>query len=275
VALDDRSENGGMARLLAIMTRLRDRERGCPWDLEQTFATIAPYTIEEAHEVADAIERRDYGALKGELGDLLLQVVFHAQMATEAGLFDFAAVADAICDKLIRRHPHVFGEAATGDGRARDVHEQTAHWERLKADERRAGTEDGAATSALDGIPPSLPALRRALKIQTRAAASGFDWPDATAALAKFEEEAQELGREIADGADPERLADELGDLLFTAVNVARKLRIDPEAALKGSCAKFERRFRAVEALAGDGGLPASDPAALDRLWERVKAGES
>ncbi len=258
-------------RLLAIMARLRDRERGCPWDAAQTFATIAPYTIEEAHEVADAIERGDLVALKDELGDLLLQVVFHAQMAAEAGLFDFAAVADAICAKLIRRHPHVFG-AAAGAAPAPDVAAQTARWEQIKAEERQAGAR--GAASALDGIPASLPALKRALKVQKRAAVSGFDWPDAAAALAKFEEEARELGCEMASGAGAERLADELGDLLFTAVNVARKLDLDPEAALRMACAKFERRFRAVEALAGDAGPQALDAEGLDRLWQRVKAEE-
>lgn len=268
-----------IGRLLAIMARLRDRERGCPWDVEQTFATIAPYTIEEAHEVADAIDRGDMPALRDELGDLLLQVVFHARMAEEQGLFDFAQVADAICDKLVRRHPHVFGDAPASDAPALDVSAQTARWERIKADERRAtaasATADGAGGgSALDGIPASLPALRRALKIQKRAALAGFDWPDATAALAKFEEEARELGHEIAGGAAADRLADELGDLLFTAVNVARKLDLDPEAALKGACAKFERRFRAVEALAGPEGLDPADAPGLDRLWRRVKAAE-
>lgn len=262
--------SGRVQDLLSIMARLRDREHGCPWDVEQSFATIAPYTIEEAHEVADAIERADYAALKDELGDLLLQVVFHAQMAAEAGLFDFAAVTDGLCAKLIRRHPHVFGDAVVSS-----AEEQTVRWEQLKADERRnqAGA-DAKAASALDGIPASLPALQRAMKLQKRAAVTGFDWPDAASALAKFDEEAGELACEMAAGAGPQRLGDELGDLLFTAVNVARKLGLDPEAALKGACGKFERRFRAVEALMRDDGTDPADADALDRLWRRVKAEE-
>jgi MazG family protein len=261
-----------LERLLEIMTRLRDPERGCPWDREQTFATIAPYTIEEAYEVADAIDREDYASLRDELGDLLLQVVYHAQMADERRLFDFAAVAEAICAKMVRRHPHVFGDAVVADAAA-----QTEAWERMKSEERLAAASSDAPSSVLDGIARGLPVLLRALKLQRRAAAQGFDWPDATAALAKFEEEAAELGHEIAAGADRERLADELGDLLFTCVNVARKLGLDPEAALRRANAKFERRFRRIEAmLVAERGEPLTG-ASLDRLdilWNRAKAEE-
>ena len=233
-----------LARLLDIMALLRDPERGCPWDVEQDFSTIAPHTIEEAYEVADAIQRGDMAALLDELGDLLLQVVFHAQMANEAGLFDFEAVAGAICDKLVRRHPHVFGDEIVEDAQT-----QTHAWEEHKAGERRdKAAADGLDHGTLDGVPVALPALTRALKLQKRAARAGFDWRQADEVLEKFAEEIGELKAEMSDGADPSRLTDETGDLLFTCVNLARKLGIDPETALRQGNAKFEKRFRHMEA---------------------------
>jgi ATP diphosphatase len=264
----------GIDRLTEIMAKLRDPAGGCPWDLEQTFRTIAPYTIEESYEVADAIERDDMAELKEELGDLLLQVVFHAQMAAERRAFAFADVVEAICAKLVRRHPHVFGQEQVETAAA-----QTALWERHKARERLESRADGGGSEigALDGVPRALPALLRAAKLQKRAALVGFDWPDAGAALAKFTEESRELADEMAAGAGADRLGDELGDLLFTAVNVARKLELDPEQALRRANDKFERRFRQIEAmLREDGGRrPAdADLAELDALWERAKAKE-
>jgi len=262
-------------RLLDIMALLRDPERGCPWDVEQTFATIAPHTIEEAYEVADAIDRHDLDALKDELGDLLLQVVFHAQMAGEIDGFRFDDVVEAICDKLVRRHPHVFGNA-----RIDDAASQTRAWEQQKALERQTRTEapDAAPVeSALDGVLGALPALTRALKLQKRAALAGFDWPDARSAFAKLTEETGELAVEMDADAGHERLEDELGDLLFTCVNVARKLDVTPETALRRANAKFERRFRKIEALlAQDSGRKPTD-ASLDEmetLWHRAKASE-
>ncbi len=273
--------DGDINRLLAIMARLRSPGRGCPWDLEQTFATIAPYTIEEAYEVADAIHDGDLDHLKDELGDLLLQVVFHAQMAEEQSAFAFADVVRTICDKMIRRHPHVFG-----DGDVRTAEEQTAAWEAQKAAERQAqgasrstltstigGGSSALVTSVLDGVPVTLPALMRGHKLQKRAAAVGFDWPDAGSALYKLEEEAQELADEINADADRDRLEDEIGDVLFSAVNVARKLGIDPETALCRTNKKFERRFKKIEeALAKQGKTPAdSSLEEMDALWEIVK----
>ena len=265
-------------RLLAIMARLRDPAEGCPWDVEQTFASIAPHTIEEAYEVADAIARGDLPALKEELGDLLLQVVFHARMAEEQGAFAFADVAQAICDKLVRRHPHVFAHARIDSAEA-----QTVAWESHKAAERAAKAENGdadadAPAGALAGIALALPALVRAAKLQSRAARVGFDWPDAASALPKVGEELAELDAEMQNpgGAAHDRLEDELGDLLFAAVNVARKLKIDPEAALRRANGKFERRFAAIEArLQAQGrSTDAATLAELDRLWDQVKAGE-
>ncbi|MGF1641138.1 MAG: nucleoside triphosphate pyrophosphohydrolase [Rhodospirillales bacterium] len=262
-------------RLLEIMARLRDPAHGCPWDVEQTFETIAPYTIEEAYEVADSIRRNDLAGLRDELGDLLLQVVYHAQMAAETDVFDFEDVVAAICDKMVRRHPHVFGDAAIADATA-----QTLAWERQKADERRTRSgngPEGGRESALDGVALALPALVRALKLQKRAALVGFDWPDASAALAKFGEEVEELRHELENDSGADRLEDELGDLLFTCVNVARKLAIDPETALRKANAKFERRFRRIEALlAADGDRRCEDVAldALEALWQRAKAEE-
>src|SRR3954452_25289566 len=225
-------------RLLAIMARLRDRERGCPWDIEQNFATIAPYTIEEAYEVADAIERGDMAALKDELGDLLFQVVFHARMAEEAGLFGFDDVAEAIADKMVRRHPHVFGDAEIAS-----VAAQNEAWEAHKAAERQ---EAGGAQSVLDGVALALPALLRAAKISKRATRIGFDWPDADSVIDKIEEELDEIEDEIDDDAPKAVLEEEIGDLLFATANLARKLDIEPETALRRATAKFERRFRRV-----------------------------
>ncbi|TNC52733.1 nucleoside triphosphate pyrophosphohydrolase [Rubellimicrobium rubrum] len=248
-----------MTRLLQIMARLRDPETGCAWDVEQTFATIAPYTIEEAYEVADAIGKEDWPGLKGELGDLLFQSVFHARMAEEAGLFDFADVARAISDKMIQRHPHVFG--AEG---ARTAEEQTAAWEVQKARERGGRT--------LDGVALALPALKRAEKLQNRAARVGFDWPDIGPVLEKVAEEA----REVVEARDqgPDRLEEEVGDLLFVCANIARHLGVDPEAALRRANAKFERRFRAIEdELGARGRTPAeSTLEEMDAIWDAVRA---
>jgi len=252
-------------RLLAIMARLRDPERGCPWDREQNFGTIAPYTIEEAYEVADAIERGDMAALKDELGDLLFQVVFHARMAEEAGLFAFDDVAEAIADKMERRHPHVFGDADIAS-----VAAQNEAWEAHKAAERQAS---GGAASVLDGVALALPALLRAAKISRRAARIGFDWPDARAVIPKLAEEIAELQDELDQGANAAALDEEMGDLLFAAVNLARKLDIEPETALRHATAKFERRFRWVEALAAERGV-GRDLDALEALWREVKTQE-
>ena len=241
-------------RLVAIMARLRDPERGCEWDTVQTFATIAPYTIEEAYEVADAIERADMADLKDELGDLLLQVVFHARMAEEAGDFALSDVVTAICAKMERRHPHIFGDATEGGHHL---------WEQIKADERGAK----GARSALDGVAIGLPALLRAEKLQKRAARTGFDWPDPSGARAKIDEELAEVE---AAANDDDRM-EEIGDLLFAVVNWARKLGIEPEAALRAANAKFERRFRSMETQAGDT-FAALDLDAKEALWSRAKA---
>jgi ATP diphosphatase len=235
--------------LLAVMARLRDPERGCPWDVKQDFASIATYTIEEAYEVAEAIDRGDLGDLKDELGDLLLQVVFHAQMASEQGAFGFADVVAAINDKMIRRHPHVFGDASVEDADA-----QTAAWETMKAAERAAKRRDSdAPPSALDDVPKALPEWQRALKLQKRGANVGYDWPDATPVIAKLEEELEEVREALAMPPSPERqdaLEDEIGDLLFVAMNLARKAKVDPGTALRRANAKYERRFRQMEVLA-------------------------
>jgi ATP diphosphatase len=264
-------------RLLEIMALLRDPARGCPWDVEQTFETIAPYTIEEAYEVADAIHRRDMDALRDELGDLLLQVVYHAQMAAEVQAFEFGDVVTAICDKMVRRHPHVFGDIKVENASA-----QTLAWEQHKANERKARkqTSDAEAPrreSALDGVILALPALARALKLQKRAALVGFDWPNADSALEKFAEEIDELTAEMSTGGDVDRLRDEIGDLLFTCVNVSRKLGIDPEEALRHGNAKFERRFRKIEELLATDGDRRPQEATLDELealWVRAKTEE-
>jgi ATP diphosphatase len=248
------------------MQKLRDPVAGCPWDQVQDFRSIAPYTIEEAYEVADAIEREDFSALSDELGDLLLQVVYHAQMATEAGYFGFAEVARAISDKMIRRHPHVFGEAA-----ARDASAQTLAWEAQKRAERAGRAEHGT----LAGIPTTLPALTQAGKLTARAARVGFDWPDAAAVLDKLQEEIDELRAELPDAKD-HRLRDEFGDVLFVMANLARKLGLDPEASLRQANAKFTRRFNAVEErLAHAGRTPADTTLAeMEALWIEVKQTE-
>jgi ATP diphosphatase len=252
-----------LRRLLGIMAALRDPLSGCPWDREQSFATIAPYTIEEAYEVADAIAARDFDALPDELGDLLFQVVYHARMAEEEGRFAFADVARAIADKMVRRHPHVFGEAEM-----RRAAEQTAAWEAQKSAERAAR----GGTGTLAGIPAALPALTRAAKLTSRAARVGFDWPDAAAVLDKLEEEATELRAEL-DSADPARLADEVGDLLFVLANLARKLNLDPEECLRQANRKFTRRFAGVEQRLADAGkLPAeSTLEEMEDAWQAVK----
>lgn len=254
-------------RLLGVMAKLRDPEGGCPWDVEQTFATIAPYTIEEAYEVADAIERGDMNDFKSELGDLLFQSVFHARMAQEAGLFDFDDVAAAIADKLERRHPHVFGdETAQADDKA-----QKARWEDIKAAERKARAQGGV----LDDVPVGLPALTRAAKLTKRAGRVGFDWPSTDEVFDKLAEEIEELRVEIAAG-DKDKAREELGDLLFVVANLARKLDVEPEDALRGANAKFVRRFGFIEAeLARDGRTPdQSTLEEMDRLWDAAKAAE-
>jgi ATP diphosphatase len=244
-----------IARLVAIMARLRDPVSGCEWDVAQDFATIAPYTIEEAYEVADAIQRGDMADLKDELGDLLLQVVFHARMAEEAGLFALPDVVTSISDKMERRHPHIFGDRPEGGHYL---------WEQIKAEERAAKTTSGAG--ALDGVALGLPALLRAEKLQKRAARTGFDWPDAEGARAKVDEEIAEV--EAATNAAERE--EEIGDLLFAVVNWARKLGIDPEAALRAANEKFEKRFKAMEAVAGNA-FEALDLDAKEALWQQVK----
>jgi ATP diphosphatase len=256
--------------LARIMARLRDPEAGCPWDLEQDFATIAPYTIEEAYEVADAIERGDMGELRDELGDLLFQVMFHSRMAEEAGAFSLADVIAAINDKMIRRHPHVFGEKDV-----RSAHEQTVAWEVMKAAERARKAAPEGPASALDGVARALPALLRAEKLQKRAARTGFDWTETPPIFDKLEEEVAEVKAAIA-GGDPAEIEDEVGDLLFVAANLARRLEIDPEQALRKANAKFERRFRAMEAAAAAEGVDFASLSLDDQeaYWQRVKATE-
>lgn len=254
----------GLPRLVEIMARLRDPDSGCPWDIEQTFATIAPYTLEEAHEVADAIQREAWEELPGELGDLLLQVVYHSRMAEEAGLFAFADVARAISDKMLARHPHVFGT----ESRDKSADQQTRDWETLKAAER-------GPARVLDGVALSLPALTRAVKLQNRAARVGFDWPNTDQVLDKLVEEAREVV-EARDTLGHEDVTEEIGDLLFVMANLARHLKVDPEAALRAASGKFIRRFAAIEDwLAEQGKTPAqSDLAEMDALWNRAKAAE-
>ena len=251
-------------RLLAIMARLRDPQEGCPWDREQDFSTIAPYTIEESYEVADAIARGDMAALKDELGDLLFQVVFHARMAEERGAFAFADVVEAISDKMLRRHPHVFGDANVADSEA-----QTVAWESHKANER-----EGKGT--LDGVALALPALLRAIKLQNRAARVGFDWPNLVPVIEKLREELGEIEHEIKQGGGPDRLEDEVGDFLFVVANVARHLKLDPEAALRRTNAKFERRFKRIEELLAAKGKTPSESSLdeMDALWDQAKAEE-
>ncbi len=255
-------------RLIELMARLRDPDGGCPWDREQTFATIAPYTLEEAYEVADAIERDEFGELRDELGDLLFQVVFHARMAEEAGLFGFADVVTSIVDKMTRRHPHVFG-----DVEMRDAEAQTRAWEAQKAQERANRAE--GEHSVLDGVPVSLPALVRAEKLQKRAARVGFDWTEPTGVLEKVGEELEEVRAELAAG-DRDRLHQELGDLLFSCVNLARHTGVDPEGALRAASNRFERRFRGVESHLRRGGRTPEQATLeeMDVLWEQVKTAE-
>jgi nucleoside triphosphate diphosphatase len=261
-----------IGRLLEIMAALRTPKTGCPWDLEQNFATIAPYTLEEAYEVADAIARGDLGDLKEELGDLLLQVVFHARMAEEQGAFDFGDVVKAITEKLIRRHPHVFG----------DEHSQTPEavkglWERIKAEEKAGRKKDAQAKGALAGVPVGLPALTRALKLQEKASRVGFDWNDPRAVLRKIREEANEIEEALSgNAADGAEAAAEVGDLLFAAVNLARHLGADPEALLRGTNQKFERRFAAIEAALASKGVAPKDATLIemDALWDEAKAEE-
>jgi MazG family protein len=253
-----------LARLLEVMARLRDPQHGCPWDREQTWASIAPHTIEEAYELADAIERGDAAEVRDELGDLLFQVVFQARIAQEGGLFDFEAVAGSIADKLERRHPHVFGDASI-DSAA----EQSEAWERHKRAERAARGQGGGA---LDGVTLGLPALTRAHKLGARAARVGFDWPDVAGVLDKAHEEIDEL-RHARAAADAQSVREELGDLLFALAQAARHVGVDPEAALRGANAKFERRFRRIEALLAEQGVPAAEAGMerLEALWQRVK----
>jgi ATP diphosphatase len=251
-----------MHDLLDIMRRLRDPDTGCPWDVQQDFSTIAPYTIEEAYEVADAIERGDLEDLRDELGDLLLQVVFHAQMADEAGAFDFGDVVESISDKLVRRHPGVFSDAEVAT-----AEEQLSTWDRLKAEERDAR----GFRSALDGVPTGMAELQRSVKIQKRAGEVGFEWPSAEPVLDRFAEEIEEL-REALHAGDRDRMQDELGDLLFLAANLARQMDLDPAAALRHANGKFDRRFRAMEQVAG--GADALRDMGLDdmeALWQRIK----
>jgi ATP diphosphatase len=259
-------------RLLEVMARLRDPKGGCPWDLEQDFSTIAPYTIEEAYEVADAIARADIAGLREELGDLLLQVVYHAQMAKEAGEFDFEDVARAIALKMIERHPHVFGDAEVAGAGA-----QSHAWEESKARERLArASARGEAASVLDDVPLALPALVRAAKLQRRAARVGFDWPKAAQVLDKFAEEIRELRAELQGDRTPARLADEIGDVLFAVVNLTRHLEIDAETALGRTNGKFERRFRSMEAALGTEGRRLEDASLeeMEELWQRAKQDE-
>ncbi|HEV2682140.1 MAG TPA: nucleoside triphosphate pyrophosphohydrolase [Rhodanobacter sp.] len=256
--------------LLAIMARLRDPAHGCPWDVQQDFSSIAAYTIEEAYEVADAIDRRDWHDLRDELGDLLLQVVFHAQMAQEQGLFDFADVAHAISAKMQRRHPHVFG-----DTRYADLAAQKQAWEDIKTAER-AGKGVAADDSVLAGVSAGLPEWKRALKLQQRAASAGFEWTDPQPVLAKLAEEVDEVRAEFANGADPARLEDEIGDVLFVMVNLARHAGVDFSRALRHANAKFERRFRQMEQLAAaDGGAFGERTLTeQEQLWQRAKTFE-
>ena len=260
-----RNPEGGIARLHEIMVRLRDPATGCPWDIAQDFASIAPYTIEEAYEVADAIARQDWAELRGELGDLLLQTVYHSQMAAEAGLFDLEDVARAVSDKMVARHPHVFGN----ESRDKSPEQQTRDWETLKAAERAGKAEP----RVLDGVAVGLPALMRAVKLQKRAARVGFDWPSTDQVLDKLLEESREL-IEARDSMDAHEIEAEFGDLLFVMANLARHMGVDPEAALRATNAKFTRRFMRIEDwLAEDGRSPEqSDLAEMDALWDRAKA---
>jgi ATP diphosphatase len=261
--------NGGLPRLLEIMARLRDPETGCPWDIEQTFKSIAPYTIEEAYEVADAIDQSDWAELEGELGDLLLQVVYYTQMGHEDGHFTFNTVVNNIADKMIHRHPHVFG----AENRDKSSAQQVADWEQIKAAERAAKSQAPAKT--LDGVALNLPALTRATKLQKRAARVGFDWPDITGVTDKITEEVAELVEAIDIKTHADQI-EEYGDLMFVMANLARHLDIDPEEALRAANKKFQRRFEGVEEkLSNLGKTPSqSNLTELDKLWDAVKADE-
>ena len=271
---DDTDKRYRLEDLLAVMARLRDKDTGCPWDIEQTFASIAPYTIEEAYEVADAISREDLEALKDELGDLLLQVVYHAQMASEAGRFDFNDVVDGIARKMIRRHPHVFGDASREEFLTQNL------WQRIKAEEK-AEKVKASGVSRLDDVPLALPALSRAVKLQKRAAEVGFDWPSLKPVLAKAEEEIAELKSAIGDthgttDGHARRVAEEFGDLLFVMANIARHLKIDPEAALREANTKFVRRFKSIEVALAKEGRKCEDATLeeMDQLWDEAKQAE-
>ena len=261
--------NAGLSRLLEIMARLRDPETGCPWDIEQTYASIVPYTIEEAYEVADAIDQNDMTELEGELGDLLLQVVYYTQMGSEDGYFTFDSVINNISNKMVHRHPHVFGDG----NRDKTASQQTLDWEKIKATER--ATKKDTKMRTLDGIAKNLPALTRAVKLQKRAARVGFDWPEAIQVLEKIKEECAELVE--AKGTMPyAKQVEEFGDLMFVLANLGRKLEIDPEEALRGANRKFQRRFEYIEdALETDGKTPKqSDLIEMDKLWDEAKAME-
>ncbi|MEL7033799.1 MAG: nucleoside triphosphate pyrophosphohydrolase [Pseudomonadota bacterium] len=257
------------ADLLSIMKRLRTPVTGCAWDLEQTFETIAPYTIEEAYEVADAIARRDMADLSDELGDLLLQVVFHAQIASDEGHFDISHVTQAICDKMVRRHPHVFADPSE-----RSSEQQTVAWEDIKAAER--SKKSASDSSALSGIAAALPALMRSEKLQKRAARTGFDWTDPKDIFNKLDEEMDEV-RDAIDEGDADHIEEEIGDFIFVAVNLARRLNVDPEVALRKANDKFERRFRAMETRAegGEAGFASLSLDAQEQLWQAVKKDEA
>lgn len=267
MSLSEASIPSPIDRLLHIMARLRSPQGGCPWDIAQSFATIAPHTIEEAYEVVEAIETGDQDSLKDELGDLLFQVVFYAQMAKEAGSFAFDDVVAAICEKMERRHPHVFGDKSVADAQA-----QTVQWEAQKALERREKAGD-RPPSALAGVSTTLPAQTRALKLQARAARVGFDWPDAVQVLDKIAEEIDEVRAELVENIDQDRLEDEMGDLLFACVNLARKFKIDPETALRRGNRKFERRFHYIEReLAKQGRTPGESTLdEMEALWVAAK----
>lgn len=260
-------QSAGIERLLEIMRRLRDPDTGCPWDIEQDFDSIAPYTIEEAYEVADAIQRQDWPELEGELGDLLLQTVYHTAMGEEAGHFSFQSVVQNISDKMVARHPHVFGD----ESRDKSAEQQTADWEAIKAQERAGKAQKGA----LDGVAIGLPALLRAYKLQKRAARVGFDWPETTQVLDKIKEEAAELV-EAQNELSPDQVEEEFGDLMFVMANLGRHLNLDPEAALRRANAKFTKRFEGVEAKLAERGKTAaeSDLAEMDALWDAVKEEE-
>ena len=262
-----------MQRLLAVMASLRDPERGCPWDREQAFQSILPYTLEEVYEVAEAIDQGDMGSLREELGDLLFQIVFYARMAEEAGEFDFTDIASGISDKLVQRHPHVFGDADIADAEA-----QTLAWEQHKERERQAkAADEQREASVLDNVPLALPGLMRAMKLQRRAARLGFDWPDITPVLDKIEEELAEVREVLDQGGDRDKLEHEVGDLIFACVNLGRHANIEPEVAMRGVNRRFEQRFRRVETLARaqNQSLAEMSLEEMDRLWNQAKAEEA